>query len=173
MLSIRPATPDDNVRIDELFAQARAFMAQNGNPTQWTNGFPNAAMLQDGMREGLVFVCCDDAPQADAGSGEVVGVYALSFSEPAYDNLKGGQWQKDAPYVVVHRMATVSGKGVGTFIIKELQKQYDYIRIDTHEQHVPMCQLLKKLGFVYCGTVFYSRLGGGERVAFDYVQPVS
>ena len=77
MLSIRPATPDDNARIDELFAQARAFMAQNGNPTQWTNGFPNAAMLQDGMRDGLVFVCCDDTPQADTGSGEVVGVYAL------------------------------------------------------------------------------------------------
>ena len=32
MLSIRPATPDDNARIDELFTQARAFMAQNGNP---------------------------------------------------------------------------------------------------------------------------------------------
>ena len=31
----------------------------------------------------------------------------------------------------------------------------------------------QKLGFVFCGTVFYSRLGGGERVAFDYVQPVS
>lgn len=168
MLAIRPATPADNAAIDHLYQQAREFMAAHGNPTQWTGNFPNAAILQDAMKAGNVFVCCE---QQENGDSPVVGVYALSTTEPAYDNLKGGKWQKDEPFVVIHRVATEQGKGVGSFIFREIQKQYPYIRIDTHEVNVPMRRMLEKIGFVYCGTVFYDRLGGGERVAYDYVRP--
>lgn len=168
MLAIRPATSADNAAIDYLYQQAREFMAANGNPTQWVGNFPNSSILQDDMKAGNVFVCCD---LQENGESPVVGVYALATTEPVYNNLKGGKWQKNDPFVVIHRMATKQGKGVGSFIFREIQKQYPYIRIDTHEDNVPMRSLLQKLGFVYCGLVFYSRPNGGERVAYDYVRP--
>lgn len=162
MLYIRLATESDFPRIDELFEQARAFMAANGNKTQWTNGFPNAELLRPAMQEDNAFVCVDGE--------EVVGVYCLATTEKAYDNLKGGQWQSNQPFVVIHRMATVSGKGVGTFIINHVMKDHPYVRIDTHADNKPMLGLLSKIGFKYCGTVFYDRVGGGERVALDYLR---
>lgn len=169
MLSLRVATPADNERIDELFAQARAFMIAHGNPNQWQPGFPNAAMLQEAMAQKQAFVCLDDA--VSDPKEQIVGVFTLSFSEPAYDNLQGGKWHgPNDHYAVIHRMACASGHGAGTFIMKKMQEQYDHIRIDTHKDNVPMCSLLRKLGFQYCGTVFYDRPGGGERVAFDWVK---
>ena len=54
--------------------------------------------------------------------------------------------------------------------MQQMQEKYDNIRIDTHQDNVPMCSLLRKLGFKHCGTVFYDRPGGGERVAFDWVK---
>ncbi len=34
-MNIRPAQPGDLPALLEIFADARAFMAQTGNPTQW------------------------------------------------------------------------------------------------------------------------------------------
>ena len=37
---IRPATADDLPAINAIYAYARRFMAENGNPTQWGMHFP-------------------------------------------------------------------------------------------------------------------------------------
>ena len=40
-----------------------------------------------------------------------------------------------------------------------------HLRIDTHEDNVPMQNLLKKLGFTYCGTIYVLR--DSARMAFE------
>ena len=77
----------------------------------------------------------------DENSGEILGTFALGTFEGEY-------------------------RGVGSFILSELQKQYPYIRVDTHEDNQTMLHLFDRFGFKYCGTVSYP--GYGERVAYDY-----
>lgn len=161
-LMIRPATKDDLSRMDELFAAARSYMASYGNTTQWTDNFPNSTLIVPAIESGHAFVCCDQE------NGEVLGVYTLSHDEPAYQKLEGGVWSSDEPYVVIHRLACVPGRGVGKFIFRNVMAQYPYIRLDTHEHNMPMLHLMQVLNFKYCGQVFYSRPGGGWRVAYDW-----
>lgn len=161
-LAIRNATEQDFPRIDELFNNARAFMVANGNLTQWTNGFPNAQAISKEVENKHAFVCYDEE------TGEVVGVYTLANYEPAYDQIKE-KWSADQDYVVIHRLATVQGKGVGKFIFKYLINLYPYIRIDTHEDNKPMLHLMDVIGFKFCGTVYYEHASGGYRVAYDLI----
>ena len=50
---------------------------------------------------------------------------------------------------------------------EEVCKQNDIhsIKVDTHEQNIPMQNLLKKNGFEYCGIIYLE--DGGKRVAFE------
>ena len=43
-MNIRPAQPGDLPALLEIFAHARAFMAQTGNPTQWPAAYPGAEL---------------------------------------------------------------------------------------------------------------------------------
>ena len=48
-MNIRPAQPGDLPALLEIFAHARAFMAQTGNPTQWPATYPGAELMQQQM----------------------------------------------------------------------------------------------------------------------------
>lgn len=165
MLKIRPACKEDFARIDELFDEARAYMISYGNPTQWTNGFPNSSTLEEPLAKGEAFVCYDDEH-----NDLVVGVFVLSHEESVYHQLDG-KWSADRPYVVIHRLATASGFGAGQFIFNEVMKNHDYIRVDTHKANKPMLHIMEKLGFKHIGDVIYERPGGdGVRICFDYLK---
>ena len=42
----------------EIYARARAFMAQTGNPNQWgPTGWPPAALLREDIEAGCSYVC--------------------------------------------------------------------------------------------------------------------
>lgn len=45
-MNIRPAQPGDLPALLEIFAHARAFMAQTGNPTQWPATYPGVELMQ-------------------------------------------------------------------------------------------------------------------------------
>lgn len=63
-----------------------------------------------------------------------------------------GSWLNDRPYSVVHRVATAPGtKGVATFCLNWAYEQFPNIKIDTHDDNIPMQHLLVKLGFTCCG----------------------
>ena len=75
--------------------------------------------------------------------------------EPTYRRITDGAWLDDSPYGVVHRIASDgSVKGIGTFCIHWAYEQCGHLRIDTHGDNAVMQNLLKKLGFVHCGTIF-------------------
>ena len=48
--AVRNAVPEDMPRILEIYAIARKFMAQTGNPTQWGNTHPEDAGLREDFR---------------------------------------------------------------------------------------------------------------------------
>ena len=101
-MEIRHSTEKDFDRIMEIYAIARKFMADHGNPNQWgpTNWPPAKCIWQD-IENGKSYVCVHD--------GKVVGTFFYDYGkdvEPGYLNIEDGAWKDDSPYSVVHRIAT-------------------------------------------------------------------
>ena len=83
---------------------------------------------------------------------EIGGVFYFHREEdPDYQTIDGS-WLNDRPYAVVHRVATAPGtKGVATFCLNWAYEQFPNMKIDTHDDNIPMQHLLVKLGFTCCG----------------------
>ncbi len=150
-MRIRKTEPADMSRIMEIYAGARKFMAEHGNPNQWgpTNWPPEALIRQD-IARGTSYVCEEE--------GRTVGTFFFAFGrdiEPAYAEITEGEWLDGSPYGVVHRIASDGTvKGVGAFCLGWAYAQCGHLRIDTHGDNRVMQGLLEKLGFVHCGTIF-------------------
>ncbi len=157
---IRKTTEDDLKYLDAIFATCRAYMVAEGNPTQWDENYPTAAVVANDIKVGCGYVCVKEQ------TNEVLGTFALSDYEPEYDRMRDGVWSYDEPYVVVHRMGTLPNQGAGKFIFAYLKENYPYIRIDTHADNKTMCHMLEKEGFKRCGVVTYE--GYGDRITYDY-----
>ena len=61
---VRPAKPDELGRILEIYAAARRYMAENGNPAQWGSSYPRRELLEEDLRRGQLYV------RAGAGGGD-------------------------------------------------------------------------------------------------------
>ena len=126
-------------------------MPEHGNPNQWgpTNWPPRALILQD-IAQGSSYVCVHE--------GRIVGTFFYLFGkdiEPTYHRIVDGAWLDDSPYGVVHRIAgDCSVRGIGAFCINWAYDQCGHLRIDTHGDNTVMQNLVTKLGFVHCGTIY-------------------
>ena len=143
-MEIRQTAVQDLPRVMEIYASARAFMAAHGNPRQWgPTCWPPEALIRRDISRGKSYVCEE--------GGRIVGVFYFDFGqniEPAYDAIEGGQWLSDAPYGVVHRIASDgSVRGVGAFCLSWALSRSGRLRIDTHPDNTVMQGLLEKLGF--------------------------
>ena len=157
---IRKTKIGDIDQVMQIYAEAREFMRENGNPTQWKPNTPERELIERDIREEKSHVCADEG-------GEAVAVFYFAVErEPAYDSIDG-EWLGDGTYGVIHRIAKRRGApaGVGRFCMEWCLGQYGNIKIDTHENNAPMRKLLDNLGFVCCGVVRYP--DGGERIAFQ------
>lgn len=149
-MEIRHSTEQDFERIMEIYAIARKFMADHGNPNQWgpTNWPPESRIHQD-IAAGKSYVCTYE--------DKVVGTFFYDYGkdvEPGYLAIEDGAWKDDSPYSVVHRIATDGTvKGVGSFCLQWAYDQHKHMRIDTHGDNKVMQNLLGKLGFVQCGII--------------------
>lgn len=158
-MEIRRAASADLDEILSIYAHARRFMAANGNAAQWGNGYPAQALLMEDIRQGKLYVCLAE--------GRIAGVFYFAQEEdPTYRVIEDGAWRSDAPYAVVHRIASAPGtKGVATFCLNWAFARSGNLRIDTHADNAPMQGLLRKLGFSRCGVI---RLADGSpRIAFQ------
>lgn len=61
-MHIRPAQLSDLPHILSIYENARSFMAQNGNPGQWVNGYPSRAVLEDDIAQNRLFICKKKRP---------------------------------------------------------------------------------------------------------------
>ena len=146
-MQIRHARPEDLPAMQEIFADARAFMRENGNPDQWGDRFPTREMLDKDLALHRSYVCEDN--------GKIAATFAFTTDgEPTYRVIRGGAWLDDAPYGVVHRIAAAKGThGAASFCMNWCMEQCGNIRIDTHANNKPMQGLLNKLGYTYCGVI--------------------
>ncbi len=167
MLFIRQATLSDLPRQMDIYAGARLFMAETGNPGQWgPDRWPPESLVRDDVTSGKSYVCVSGE---DPSSGRVVGTFYFDFGdspEPDYAALTEGAWPLQGPYGVIHRIASDrSEKGIGTACITwAAERSGGDLRIDTHENNKPMRSLLSRLGFVPCGKTMIG--GTKERLCY-------
>lgn len=149
-------------QLDEIMAiyeRARHFMADHGNPTQWTSSYPPKDMIVGDIERGLMYVCL-------AGQKVEAVFYYREGEEEDYARIYEGAWLDDKPYGVVHRIASAGTvKGAGSFCLAWAYDQCKNVRIDTHRNNVVMQNLLKKNGFEYCGIIYIRN--GEERLAYQ------
>ncbi|KIR03526.1 Histone acetyltransferase HPA2 and related acetyltransferase [Lachnospiraceae bacterium TWA4] len=148
-MKIRKATEKDFKRIMEIYAYARNFMVEHGNPNQWgPTNWPPEELIHSDIASKKSYVCENE--------GKVVGVFFYDIGtniEPTY-NVIDGQWIGEENYGTVHRIASDgTTKGVGSFCINWVFDQCGHIRMDTHEDNVVMQNLLEKIGFKRCGII--------------------
>lgn len=163
-MEIRHSTEQDLGRIMDIYAFARKFMAEHGNPNQWgPTCWPPKDLIRDDIRQGNSYVCVNE-------SGNVIGTFFFIQGkdiEPTYREITDGAWMDDRPYGVVHRIATDgSEKGIGAMCINWAFEQCGHLRIDTHGDNIVMQNLVKKLGFIHCGTIYVEE-DNYPRLAFE------
>lgn len=158
---IRPAYLSDLPRILEIYEQARQFMRETGNPNQWGLTHPAESILLDDISKGQLYVCTE--------KNEILCVFAyIPGPDPTYQVIEGGSWLNEAPYGVIHRMAvTRRGQGIAAFCFDWALRQCPNLRIDTHENNLPMQSALRKYGFQFCGTIYLPN--SDPRIAFHKV----
>ena len=163
-MKIRKAEIRDLPRMTEIYAHARIFMAEHGNPRQWgPTAWPPEALLRKDIAEGNSYICENDA-------GETAGTFFFVYGEdiePTYRAITDGKWLDGSPYGVVHRIASDgSAKGTGAFCLNWAYEQCGHLRIDTHGDNTVMQNLLKKLGFIHVGTIYVEE-DNDPRLAFE------
>lgn len=155
---IRLAKEADLSVILEIYETARKFMVENGNPTQWINGYPRPEMLLNDMALNRLYV----VEEAET----IKGVFVFFVgNDPTYAYIEGS-WRSDAPYGVIHRIAGVGG-GIFTTALEYCLGQIDHMRIDTHEDNKPMQHVVEKAGFCRRGIIYVE--DGTPRIAYDRI----
>ena len=162
-MHIRHSTEADLDTIMQIYAHARAFMAANGNPRQWgPTSWPPEELIRQDIEHGKSYVCEQE--------GRMVGTFFFDQGqgiESTYAQIDDGAWVGDDRYGVVHRIASNGTvPGTGSFCLNWAYEQCGHLRIDTHADNLPMQNLLRKLGFVHCGTI-YVHEDNDPRLAFE------
>lgn len=89
-MEIRLATEEDIPRIQEIFRHARQFMADKGNPNQWTEGYPAEELIREDIAHGDCFVCLSE--------GRTVATFVLrSGVDPTYTVIYDGSGPTTVP----------------------------------------------------------------------------
>ena len=162
-MNIRPAQPGDLPALLEIFAHARAFMAQTGNPTQWPATYPGAELMQQQIARGVCYVLEGNARP------EATFCY-IPGPEPTYAEIYDGGWPDDAPYATIHRMASAGRvHGAAAICFAWCAARGLPLRADTHADNKVMQHLLEKNGFVRCGNITLA--DGTSRIAYHCTVP--
>ena len=157
---IQKATLSQLSPIMAVYARARQFMAQNGNPDQWGTAYPTEEMIRQDIQNGKCYVNLDD--------NKIRAVFYFNVeADPTYGYIDGA-WLNDEPYGVIHRIAVgESGKGAAAECFAFAQARCSNLRIDTHEKNIPMQRCLAKHGFTRCGIIYLE--DGDPRIAYQKV----
>lgn len=171
IMEIRKATERDIDEIVEVFNDAKKSMKKAGI-NQWDDsydGYPSAEEAQIDIANGSAYVLCD--------AEHVIGYTAIVFADDVNYERIDGRWLNAAPYGVLHRTSLLSsykGQGLaGLFFdyAEDLarQKGIRNLRIDTHEDNVPMLHCIARHSYVYCGVVYMVSGDGTPRNAYQKI----
>ncbi|WP_336514592.1 GNAT family N-acetyltransferase [Pollutibacter soli] len=133
---------------------------------QWQQGYPNEQTVDDDIANGHGYVLIYE--------NSIIAYAAIIFGiEQAYEEIEG-KWLSNQDYVVIHRVAvsdSLKGKGIATLLFKKIEELsiehgvYS-IKVDTNFDNVPMLKIMDKLGYTYCGEVFFH---GAPRKAYEKI----
>ncbi len=163
-MELEKATENNLSEILEIISEAQDYFRSQGIE-QWQNGYPNAAVIQDDIRQSFGYVLREE--------NHIVAYASLSLrKEAAYEHILNGTWRGE-PYAVIHRLAVgnrYKGQGAAAFLLEQAEeicreKNLHWIRVDTHRDNHSMQKFLLKNGFSFCGTIYLS--DGAPRIAFD------
>lgn len=158
---IRKATKDDFKKIEDIYAAARRFMAENGNPTQWKNNYPPAETIKADIENGDLYVVSDE--------NDIHGVFAFIIGDdPTYREIDGS-WLSEEKYGTIHRIAGDGKmKGIFSSAMSFCEEKIKHLRIDTHPDNKVMQKAIEKHGFEKRGIIIY-KPDGSPRFAYEKI----
>ncbi len=155
---IRIAESKDLPAIEAIYARARKFMEDTGNPSQWGKTNPPTAQLEEDIAAENLFVLTDDAG--------IHGVFYFWIGEdPTYAQIIEGSWKSDTPYGTIHRIASDGSGGVFSAVVDFCKRKIHHLRIDTHQDNRVMQHVVEKYGFVRRGIIYIA--DGSPRIAYE------
>lgn len=145
-MKIELAKKTDLDKLLEIYREAREFMKNSGNKTQWGDNKPSKETLERDIENKNLYKVVD--------FDEIVGAFALIYGEDKTYLEIDGKWLNDEPYATLHRVAS-SGKarGIMSEIIKFSEEKFENLRIDTHKNNHKMLDKIRENGFTYCGVI--------------------
>lgn len=164
-IQFRRAKPEDSEVIWKILQQA-ILRRKNDGSNQWQDGYPNPETVATDIEKGIGYVLTEN--------NEVMAYSAIIYNyEPAYDAIEG-KWLSDREYNVVHRVAVSDeylGKGYAVEIFRRIEtfskdNGVFSIKVDTNFDNAAMLRILEKLGYTYCGEVYFR---GSARKAFEKI----
>ena len=160
---IRKSRKEDIPDILRIFDSAREYMRLNNNHSQWNASYPDKSVILNDISKGVSYVGIDS-------EGEIVMTFAfIKGKDQTYQIIYEGNWLNEDEYGTIHRIAS-DGKirGVLEAACKFCFQKVQNIRIDTHEDNLPMLRAIDNLGFVRCGII--SCRDGSPRIAFQKIK---
>lgn len=147
-MNIRKATIGDLDKIMPMYDRARVFMAENGNPNQWGDGYPQREVIEADLQKEHFYVC--------ENADKICGGFALIYGkDPTYDVIDNGAWLNEEPYATIHRLVSAGTvKGVAERCFQWCWEQHPNLRIDTHKDNAIMQHAIAKAGFSPCGIIY-------------------
>lgn len=159
----RQANSEDSAQIWSILEKAIQRRKEEGSE-QWQDGYPNPSVIKSDIEDQHGYVLADN--------DTVIAYCALLVNdEPAYADIKG-KWLTNGDFVVYHRVAVSEdylGKGLAVQLLQCIEdfareKNIYSVKADTNFDNAGMLRIFEKLGYVYCGEVYFR---GGSRKAFE------
>ena len=150
--TIRKAIREDLPRIEDIYAYARQFMAETGNPHQWGKTTPQTSQLEDDIQKGLLFVLtCENI---------IHGVFYFYIgADPTYGIIEDGCWRSETSYGTIHRIA---GDGSGAHMGLVTQHRVTHIVIVGGLHIVKEDDIFKLAGVAHNGLFAHNGAAADE-----------
>lgn len=160
-ITIQKAKLSDLTDINNVYAYARGFMAENGNATQWGSSYPEEELLKSDISAGNLYTVKSD--------GEICGAFAFIFGEDeTYAVIEDGAWLSDSEYGTIHRVAgNGTVPGIFGYVMEFCLKKISHLRIDTHHNNKIMQHIIENNGFTRCGIIYCD--DGSPRIAYERI----
>lgn len=160
-MEIKAARMSSLGKIEKIYEDARRFMIDAGNASQWKDKYPPRELIIADIKDGNLYTVCNN--------DEILAVFFFKIGEDStYLRIKDGAWKNDFSYGVIHRIAVgknAHGKGVSRLCFDYAFEKCGNLKIDTHRDNLPMQRALLKNGFEYCGIINLE--SGEERIAYQ------
>lgn len=163
--TFRKAGLQDQAAVWEILQEAIVRRKQDGS-NQWQDGYPNPQVVLKDIEAGAGYVLLR--------AEEIIGYCAVLINdEPAYAGIEG-KWLTEGDFLVVHRIAVASkyaGQGLARKILEFIEEvaiaeSIFSIKADTNFDNAPMMKTFDKMGYVYCGEVYFR---GSPRRAYEKI----